>query len=314
MNTEQVYERLVPVIGAIDKAVTCQSFVTNANGTYTMASKTTKWALPGFDVTILNDIYRIVSVIPDVSITVSGPVPPAVLTFDLYAPKFKHGSMISVAAELSAIQAQADRMPLIWLQDITEEKLHLDIMDSVDTDADCRLHFLCPANFQNWTIEDGDQFGIKPMRSLWNEVLKALSKSPAIGELTGVANIRAYNNFGTVNEKGAIRHIFNEPLCGIMSRITIPFDRDCDCCEAGQLDIRPAPGYVLDQAGNILAILYSNEKYTVTPPACAGVDIEDQAGNIIATVPSGGSYQVTVLDKIVDTITANSAVIIDNIT
>lgn len=283
MDTKQVYDRLLPVVAQIDKSVTCQSVTDNLNGTYTLLCKRTKWALVGFDITIGLETYRIESVSYNVSITVSGSVLPTVLTFDLYAPKFKHGTIRKVAIELNELLSFRDKTPLIFLHEIVEESEHFDVLDAIDIDADTRLYFLANTNFEDFTQLQGDDI-VQAMRSLASEFTISLSVSQYVSDLKGIGTTRNHNLFGSYSANGVEKNIFNEALAGVEKRITIPFLKNCDCCDIPLLDRRAAPGYVYDQFGNVLAVLYSNE-----------------------------TYSVTVLTEIVDTIDDNIATVVDNL-
>lgn len=313
MNTIQISERLNAIISQIDKSITCQSVTDNGNGIYTFNCAYTKWATKGYNVTIGLNTYKITDVTCNQSITVKGTVLPTQLTFDLYAPKFKHGTIKKAAHELSLEIDYKNKLPLIFLHDVTNESIHFNEEESLGTEADCRLYFLTSNNIEDWTIAIGDTSGIQPMRSLVNEFLKVLSVSQYVNELNGIGTVTNHNVFGTFDDKGTIRNMFNEFLTGVQLRITIPFKKYCDCCEVPELDNRPAPAYVYDNLGNVLAVLYSNEYYITTGGTCLDVTIKDQDGNTLTTVASGGEYTVTVLDGIQDTLTSNVTTITDNI-
>lgn len=313
MTDTQIYDRLKPIINMIDKTVICQSVIDNGDSTYTFECNKTKWALPSFDISILGNDYKITEVVYNESITVSGATLPSVLTFDLYEPIFKHGTIRVVAGELNKVVNHRERLPLIYLKEQLTEKLHFDGLDPLDSEPDVNIYFLAPCDYPNWTQEDGDVKGIQPMRALASEFIKVLARNQYVAPLTSTGDLRNYNIFGNITDNGVTKNIFNEPLTGVGLRITIPFLRECDCCTNPALDNRPAPGYVVDSDGNVLAVLYSNEYYVSTGGVCAGVTITDQDGNILSTVASGGNYDVTVLTEIRDAIDSNTSTIIDNL-
>lgn len=314
MSSKLTYNRLLPIINSMDKSIVCQSLTDNLDGTYTFACNYTKWLTEGYELTIGLNTYTIVDFECNEWIKVSGTVLPTQSTFDLYPFNFKHGTITKVASELNNQLSFKDRTPLLFLHEIAESKLHLDEVDSIDIDEDVRLYFLIGCNIEDWTQLDGDTKGVQPMRNACNEFIKALSVSPFVPELTGVGTVRNYNIFGNYDDKGVIKNIFNEFLSGVQLRISISFLKDCDCCLDGNLDSRPAPAYVYDSLGNILAILYSNEIYISTGGTCLPVTIKNiNTGDIITTVASGGEYEVEQLTEIVDTIFANTTTIIDPI-
>jgi len=313
MNGQQTYDKLVPIFNMMDKGVICQSVTDNGDGTYTFACNRTRWACKGYDITILGIDYTITNVVYNTSITVSGASLPNVLTFDLYAGFFKHGTLRVVASELTKVPSYKDKLPLVFQHEATNENINMDVMNPVELESEVRLYFLTDCDFKNWNQTDGDTKAVAPMRNYLNEFLKCLSNNQWVAELKNVGTVRSYNHFGNVDDKGVLKNALNDFLSGVELRISIPFLRECDCCTDNTLDTRPAPGYVTDPDGNILAVLYSNEYYISTGGVCAGVTITDQDGNILSTVASGGNYDVTVLTEIRDTIDGNTSTIIDNL-
>ena len=313
MTSDQTYDKLDVIVSQIDKSVICQSVTDNLNGTYTFDCNNTKWLTAGYNITIGLVTYKVVSFVCNTSFIVSGASLPTVLTFDLYVPIFKHGTIKKVSEELDSMASFSDKLPLIFLHEIVEEKYHLDALDSIDADVDVRLYFLTDCDYANWTQLQGDDLGVRPMRSLCNEFIKSLTISQYISELTGIGNVKNYNIFGNYNDNGTIKNIFNMYLSGVELKVTIPFVKNCECCINNTLDNRPAPGYVYDAIGSLLAVLYSNDIY-VTGTPCAPVTIKNlETGATITTVASGGEYNVTVLTEIFDTIDNNTTTIIDPI-
>lgn len=313
LNTKQVFDRLKPIVAMMDKTIIAQSVSTLPDGNFLMLCAYTKWLVKGFDVVILGVTYQIVDVDTDVSITLSGASIPGALTFDAYPLRFKHGTIKRVANEQDQIPDPKSRLDLIWLREIVDEGIHFDALDSIDDEAQCRIYFLTACDFQNWTQEDGDVKAIAPMRAACNEFIKVLTNNQWVSEMTSVGRVKNYNIFGNQTDTGATKNIFNEPLSAVELAVTIPFLKECDCCDSAVLDNRPAPGYVLDQNGNILAVLYSNETYTVQAGG-GSVSIIDQNDNEIASIQAPGVYQVTVLTEIQDTVDSNTATIIENLT
>jgi hypothetical protein len=310
MSLAITYKRLLPIVNSIDKTIVCNSVVDNLNGTYTFVCHNTKWLTVGYNVTIGLNTYLIADFVCNESITVSGNTIPLVLTFDAYEPIFKHGTIKQVASELNMILDFKQRTPLIFLHEVNDDKIHLDVLDNVDNDAECTLYFLTSANFQDWNQIDGDDKGVQPMRNLINEFIKALSVSQFVNDLTGIGSVKNYNIFGNQDNNGATKNIFSEPLAGCRLKINISFLKDCDCCDVNILDNRPAPAYVYDTLGNILAILYSNEFYISTGGSCADVTIKDKdTGAIITTIASGGEYKVQQFEGVRNDLTGTLTII-----
>jgi hypothetical protein len=280
MTDQQTYDRLIPIINMIDNNVTCQSVTDNGDDTYTFLCSKTKWSLSGFEISILGNDYTITNVVYNTSITIRGTVLPVALTFNLYVPIFKHGTIKVVASELNKVTDYKERLPLIYLKEQTVERLHFDRFDSLDTECDVTLYFLSQADNANWSQADGDTKGIAPMRSLANEFIKVLADNQFVAELTNTGDLRNYNIFGNVSDNGVTKNIFNEPLCGVGLRINIPFLKECDCCEDSNLPSK-MPAYVTDLYGNIIAVLYSNEYYPITVLTTISDTIDNNNSTII---------------------------------
>lgn len=315
MVNNQLHKRLEPIINAIDKSVICTSITNNLDGTYTMYTNDTAWLTTMFNVTIGLNTYKIVDFACNEWIKINGSTLPTQLTFDATAPIFKHGTILQVATELNLIDDFRNKYPLIFLHEIIDEKQHYAEVDAIDIDVDLRIYFLTECNFADWTSEIASIKGVQPMRNLYNRFIKAVVDSGKVAELDSIGTIRNYNRFGNTTDNGVIKNIFNEYQSGIQVRFNLQFLKECYCCD-GNLDQRPAPAYVYDSLGNVLAVLYSNEIYVSTGGGtCEDVIIKNkETGETITTVSSGEEYEVTVLTEIRDTITSNTATIIDPIT
>ena len=124
MTSNQTYDKLAIIVNQIDKALICQSVTDNSDSTYTFVCNNTKWLTAGYDVTIGLVTYTVVSFVCNTSFIVSGQSLPTALTFDLYAPIFKHGTIKKVSEELDLMDSFKDKLPLIFLHEIVEEKYH----------------------------------------------------------------------------------------------------------------------------------------------------------------------------------------------
>ena len=100
---------------------------------------------------------------------------------------------------------------------------------SLDREADLRLFFLAPSNFQDWKTDDHYTGAILPMRSLAYNFIDILNKS------TKIARFDSYTltnrvNFGVyVTDRGNTERIFNDNMSGVEMRITLPIKKDLTC-------------------------------------------------------------------------------------
>lgn len=312
MKNKQTYDLLKPIVDTIDKAIVCQTLTDNGNGTFTFTCNNTKWLTKGYSFTVITDVYKVVSIVPNVSITVSGSTLPLAKTFDIYLPYFIHGTVIATNAELQNTANSIDKLPFIWLKEVTKETVSVDELDSLDRVSECDLYFMVDCDFSNWKTTDHDLNAIQPMRNLINEFIKVVSESAGIGTLEQDYIVTNHARWGTfVTDSGHVKQVFNDHLSGCNLKIQIPFLKG-SCANDTILINKPAPSYVLDTDGNIVATLYANETYTTTDDA--PVTIKNiMTGATIEEVPSGGEYEVEVLTEIVDTIDSNTSTIIDPI-
>ena len=165
MKNKQTYDLLKPIVDTIDKAIVCQTLTDNGNGTYTFTCNNTKWLTKGYSFTVITDVYKVVSIVPNVSITVSGSTLPLAKTFDIYLPYFIHGTVIATNAELQNTANSIDKLPFIWLKEVTKETVSVDELDSLDRVSECDLYFMVDCDFSNWKTTDHDLNAIQPMRN-----------------------------------------------------------------------------------------------------------------------------------------------------
>lgn len=229
MRNKQTYDILLPMVNSIDKSIVCQSLVDNGNGTYTFACNNTKWLTYGYSFIIIADVYKIISVTPNISITVSGLTPPLALIFNIYSPFFIHGTVIATNAELQNTANSIDKLPMIWLHEVTKETVSVDESSALDRVSDCDFYFMVDCDFTNWRTIDHDLNAIQPMRNLINEFIKTITNSSGIGTLSQDYTVTNHARWGTyVTDSGHTKGIFNDHLSGCNLKIQIPFLKgDC---------------------------------------------------------------------------------------
>lgn len=234
---KSTYELLEPIIQAIKKTIVIDSVVNNGGGSYTLNVCNTLWATQGFPLTIQGNSYVITAVVPNVSITVKGLVVPVSGTFDLYAPKFYHGSISVVEGELNqsvnSNKLSIDKMPMIWLHEPVDEENDPNTENAIVRKSRCELYFLIDANFAQWTQDDHYKQAIKPMRQLIMAFFEALKNSSAVEyDLIGLFPTMDLPRFGRYTAySGAKKAIFAQyEMSGTKLTITIPFIRNNENC------------------------------------------------------------------------------------
>lgn len=236
--SKSTYELLLPIIASINGTIQINSVVANTDGSYTIYACNTLWASFGFNITINGVVYKMISVDPNVSITVTGPSIPSVVLFTLYPPKFYHGSIKATETELNLKVnnnlLQTDKLPMIWLHEPVDEWNVPQDEFAVARTSDCDLYFVGPANFQGWSQDDHYKYAIKPMRQLFSAFYDAMKLSGLVGEAT-IDKFRTNDlpRFGRYTATtGAEKTIFAQyEMSGTKVGISIPFLRnDVNCC------------------------------------------------------------------------------------
>lgn len=235
--SKSTYELLTPIIAAIDKDITIQSVTVISTGNYKLNVCSTRWATSGFDITINSVVYKITAIVPNVSITVTGPsVPPAVV-FNLYAPIFYHGT-IEVAeerlnAKVSGSLSSTLKMPIIWLHEPVDETNDKNLENEIGRESRCELFFLIDANFSSWAQDDHYTNAIKPMRQLIMAFMAAVDKSRTVNyNLIEKYDTNDLPRFGRYTAySGAKKAIFAQyEMSGTKLSITLPFIRTEETC------------------------------------------------------------------------------------
>lgn len=233
MKRKQTYELLLPIINAIDKSISVDSIVDNLDGTFTLFTCDTGWATTSTirNVVIDGNYYFIVGILPDAWIKVQGTVLPDVTEFDLYSPFPFHGTVIAQRELLNEIKHSSDKMPMVWLHEITREDFENNSLTAIDRKSECDLYFLVDADWQNWLTLDHDRYAIRPMRNLIDRFMAVLEDSTLIENDNGLPfTIYDHAKFGEYLEsKGHTNLVFADKLSGSQLRINIPFLKESDC-------------------------------------------------------------------------------------
>ncbi|MES2287765.1 MAG: hypothetical protein V4547_18905 [Bacteroidota bacterium] len=236
--SKSTYELLEPIIAAIDKTCTIQSVTTLSAGNYRLNVCNSLWATVGFNITIGIVVYKITAIVPNVSITVTGASAPIASSFQLYAPKFYHGTIEVTEEKLNAkVTGSLDstlKLPAIWLHEPVDERNNRDLSNAIGRESECELFFLIDAKFAMWAQDDHYIQAIKPMRQLIMAFMTAVEKSGTVNyDLIEYDDIRDLPRFGRyTGQTGAKKTVFAQyEMSGVKQIIKIPFIRtDETCC------------------------------------------------------------------------------------
>ncbi len=206
----------------------------NLNGTYTIEACNTYYLQEKTDIIIDGITYPIVSVINNESFTIKGTVEPPVITFNLPAPKFFHGTIEQTNTEIGAIQSVFQKTPMVYLQrpfpETNDPRAKRGLVE-IERTADVVLYFLTQANFAKWKTEDHDKHAIIPMRNLMNTWIDWLEKKPSkVGFLDTYETLDMIRFGVLISDKGYESALFDDELSGVRLSITLPLTRQCCLC------------------------------------------------------------------------------------
>lgn len=205
--------------------VTIQSVTDNTDGTATLLSKDTKYLNSGMTVKVIGVAYTVKSVVKDVSFVLDG-VPPLGLV-EIEPPKFWHGTVLETNKTLTGIADMEDKVPMVYY--VRNWRSEVNKMDGAnELVLDARLLFLTEDNFNEWDIDKRDEECIVPMNRLHYYFVESLRKNNQIGIIESYS-LDSVDKFGVVNSKGAEKALFDTPLSGVDSSITIPIKRNYQC-------------------------------------------------------------------------------------
>jgi hypothetical protein len=227
------FELLLPIVASISKTFYPKAIVSNTDGSFTITTCDTLWITIGYSVTVNLLVYTILSVDPNVSITVFGPSLPMLIPFDIYPPIFTHGTMLAKSKELKDRSSGFDKYPMIYMHDRTIENHDEDQLSAIERTSDCDFYFMIDVNPESWETLDHDRNAIKPMRNLLYAFKKALVyDNPGLIGIIDESTIIDNANWGEyIQSVGNVKMSLPDKLSGSYLKIKIPFlfSTDCDC-------------------------------------------------------------------------------------
>lgn len=233
---ESTYKLLKPIIAAIDGTVKIKSVTINSPGNYTLIVCDSLWATQGFTITIQGNQFKIIAIVPNVSITITGgAIAPIKGSFVLYHPKFYYGTIQSTIQDLDRKVnynlLTSDKLPMIWLHESVDERINLDSLSAIHTRNSVDLYFMVDANFAQWTNDDHHTYAIDPMRQLCDSFISAMKLTGLVNDhLLEQIDLNEYARWGTTAKDGQSKKIFNMEMSGIKVKLNIPFMRGNKTC------------------------------------------------------------------------------------
>ena len=177
-ETVDIVEEL---IGQIDRTFKIKEVIDNGGGSYTLNTCDTMYLQVCKEVEIDGNTYKITDIVQGESITIEGSVLPGASEFEIYAPNYFHGTVISVAEEYNAIQHYADKLPMIYLvEPFRETSYEMASGNVLDREAAIKLFFIGESSWADKTTDGHYEDAIIPMNNLRNRFLQTLRDSVQI--------------------------------------------------------------------------------------------------------------------------------------
>lgn len=225
----QTNQLIKDIIDSIDRGIIASSIVEITPGNYQIFSCNTLWLTLNRTITIGSVDYIITDIMPNEWVKVSGASLPVLSEFDIYAPHFFYGTVLAQNEQMNLIPNSLNKLPMIWLHEITRERFETDETLIIDRESDCDLYFMTDADFTDWLTPQHNQYAIMPMRNLIDSFIDTARNSARVQDNLSY-EIMDHAKFGTYLEsKGHVKHIFMDKLSGSQLKISIPFLKDMTC-------------------------------------------------------------------------------------
>ena len=178
---------------------------------------------------LVNSEYRVVA-IGENYLTVESNDVLTVGTYTLNAPLFLHGTQAAVSAKILQIKKENIQYPLIYLQEILQDRMIADVMSRVGKVSDLHLWFVIPSKDGKEVTEDKHDRYITPMLQLCESFIKQIQLGEAFGLIESDWVIRYHTSIGSASEYSYLKNLFTIPLAGIELNVSVPVQKKyCSC-------------------------------------------------------------------------------------
>ncbi len=148
-------------------------------------------------------------------------------TFLQGALTFIHGTQKKAKPELDALLKNVS-YPLVYLQEIQNERFTNDPNELTYSNADIRLWLLLPSNVAWFTDQHYDKV-IDSMKNLAHEIMRQLYYNNVITERNEY-NVIYHANVGTSSDTGHLKDLLNQHYSGVLLNTTLSLSQLCVCC------------------------------------------------------------------------------------
>jgi hypothetical protein len=210
------------------------SIVDNLDGTFTLGVCKTYHLQPVCSYVSIDSVnYRVVGIVNNESITIKAGAQPPQTEVIISAPKYFNGTRPAVNEELSQINQESDKLPLVYLFEIITETYNNNDELQLERESALRLFFLGPANFESWKTVDHYDNAIIPMTNLALAFIDYLNNNECDFQRVDNYSLINHAKFGVFTDnKGHTNNFFNENLSGVEMRITLPINKSIACSDA----------------------------------------------------------------------------------
>lgn len=237
-HREDTTDIIEAVINSMTFPVKILSVATNA-GVQAVKTCDILHAEPKRKVTIGGKEYVIKDIDPSTNTLFLIGTPPitAPVTFNLYSPKFFHGTPIQQGMELEKKQKATDKTPMVWLHEQFTDTFYEDLSENKERDVRMRLFFLTQASYKSWLTEHSYHNAIKPMRRLAEHFIETLKTFAVNGEKRFDTDKMSYDfinyhSFGVfISNRGMEKSLWADELAGVELAINLPVNRITSCPE-----------------------------------------------------------------------------------
>ena len=174
--------------------------------------------------------YTIISVVHDTSVTIESETEPATGRWSLPRPAYRHGTPMTISAEIARMQHDINRFPLVWILEVTSEErsTQYDGLSNIEMTPDARIYFLDFADYRSGTADTLFDNPVKPMGNFADRVI---SEGYRLGYWDNPtrATFFPWSKFGlnytnpkTADRYSSLSSLLPDHTGGVELRLTVP--------------------------------------------------------------------------------------------
>lgn len=182
-------------------------------------------------------------------------VPPESATFNLYTPKFFHGTPLQQEVDFKKIKDQQAKTPMIYLMEPYQSKANRDFNSSIYSSTQATLCFLAEADIMRLNTDDLQYSAVKPMYNLSQDFVAKLIESGLFYTEELDYSITIHTKFGiNIRDSGTKKTIFTENLSGVSLDIRLDLFKDDSCCKHNNFLLTSQGKYLETSGGKLVEV------------------------------------------------------------